>query len=292
LTVISGAHGCVGPRMKFPSFADGSVAFAIPSLDVSRRVRIARRRRLALRARGPATGGRRRRGLGHRRTQPGRPVGADQYRDAGQDGNYRTPSLEMSPPILKLNGATARSASASGTCKRLPQWLAGWHMKMVRPISSAKLSLTGWTPSYCCPVLGPRFGGGGRSPARKLRTHSKPGVAPVLAEAVCVAVPRQRAVQTLRLSTFRFFGDARSAAKNGPLAKVRDKIQAGRCLRPRCPGVSASDASAITVDRHVCRKRPRTRPPDPGVSTARRLNRGEFNNTIRDFLGVTDPAGR
>jgi hypothetical protein len=88
------------------------------------------------------------------------------------------------------------------------------------------------------------------------------------------------------------FRDAALAAQHPEIwQKVLDKVSAGQMPpRPMAP-LTASDAAAIAA---WIRQLPGitdvssdpSAPADPGRVTARRLNRTEYNNTIRDLLGV------
>lgn len=69
--------------------------------------------------------------------------------------------------------------------------------------------------------------------------------------------------------------------------RVLNKVQTGEMPPKPLPRPKQDDVSAVTawlegelarMDREV--------PPDPGRVTARRLNRTEYNNTVRDLLGV------
>ena len=94
-------------------------------------------------------------------------------------------------------------------------------------------------------------------------------------------------VQTadVNFSVFRKGADA--AAKPELWRKVREKIQGHLMPPPPIPGLSESDAAAITGWIDSLLGAPKTTSAaSPGRVTARRLNRVEFNNTIRDFLGV------
>ena len=88
---------------------------------------------------------------------------------------------------------------------------------------------------------------------------------------------------------FSVFPDSKSAAQNPELwRKVREKVSNRMMPPPPLPPLSAADAAAITgwID-SLAAAPGASGPPDPGRVTARRLNRVEFNNTIRDFLGIT-----
>lgn len=92
---------------------------------------------------------------------------------------------------------------------------------------------------------------------------------------------------------FAAFRDGAAAAEEPELwIKVREKISAHVMPPPPMPGLSVADAG--TVNGWIDTLSPASRnasTPSPGRVTARRLNRVEFNNTIRDFLGVTVRPG-
>ena len=87
-----------------------------------------------------------------------------------------------------------------------------------------------------------------------------------------------------------------AAQKPDVWQKVLDRLTAGQMPpRPRTP-LSATELADVTT---WIRKLPgvsdvaaSASTADPGRVTARRLNRTEYNNTIRDLLGVTLQAGR
>jgi PAS domain-containing protein len=114
-------------------------------------------------------------------------------------------------------------------------------------------------------------------------------VLPVLAKN-CVRCHSDR-LQTGNLS-LEPFRDGRAAAQHPEIwQKVLDKIVGGQMPpRPIAP-LSAGEAAAVSG---WIRKLPgvtdtsvSSEALDPGRVTARRLNRTEYNNTIRDLLGVT-----
>jgi hypothetical protein len=88
---------------------------------------------------------------------------------------------------------------------------------------------------------------------------------------------------------FSVFRDGAAAAVKPELwRKVREKID-GHLMPPApLPALSAGDAAAVTgwIDSVVGAPKATT-VAGPGRVTARRLNRVEFNNTLRDFLGVS-----
>jgi hypothetical protein len=97
-------------------------------------------------------------------------------------------------------------------------------------------------------------------------------------------------VQTagLNLAVFR---DAVGAAEKPELwTQVREKIVDHRMPPPPLPGLNAQDSKTVTRWIDSLNGAPKA-PSGPGRVTARRLNRIEYNNTIRDFLGVTVHPG-
>lgn len=86
----------------------------------------------------------------------------------------------------------------------------------------------------------------------------------------------------LNLSAFR---NSRAAAEKPELwRKVRDRVVSRTMPPPPLPKVTESDAQELS--RWVDSIAPAAA-AGPGRVTARRLNRTEYNNTIRDLLGVT-----
>ncbi|MDX1982755.1 MAG: DUF1592 domain-containing protein [Bryobacteraceae bacterium] len=65
------------------------------------------------------------------------------------------------------------------------------------------------------------------------------------------------------------------------------KIKTGQMPPPPLPRPAAAELTAVTryLESEFARQ-DRTAKPDPGRVTARRLNRSEYNNTVRDLLGV------
>jgi hypothetical protein len=66
--------------------------------------------------------------------------------------------------------------------------------------------------------------------------------------------------------------------------KVLEKLRTGRMPPPGAPG---PDAAALELVTGWIEKTFPQQTPNPGRVTARRLNRAEYNNTIRDLLGVS-----
>ncbi len=87
---------------------------------------------------------------------------------------------------------------------------------------------------------------------------------------------------------FEAFSDARTARED-PHAweRIRRMLGEGRMPPEGRPRPSTGETGAVLewIDAELERMG-RDRPPDPGRVTARRLNRAEYNNTIRDLLGV------
>ena len=84
------------------------------------------------------------------------------------------------------------------------------------------------------------------------------------------------------LTTARSFDDSREVWE-----KAVEKLKTGQMPPPGLPKPAAAEMAAVTrfleTEFH---RQDRTAKPDPGRVTARRLNRAEYNNTIRDLLGV------
>ncbi len=69
--------------------------------------------------------------------------------------------------------------------------------------------------------------------------------------------------------------------------KVAEKMATGQMPPPGTPRPPAEEISAITAWlRSEFARQDRAAKPDPGRVTARRLNRAEYDNTIRDLLGI------
>ncbi|HLX45425.1 MAG TPA: DUF1592 domain-containing protein [Bryobacteraceae bacterium] len=84
------------------------------------------------------------------------------------------------------------------------------------------------------------------------------------------------------------YTDAKTFVENrGVWERVLTKLQAGEMPPPGAPKPSASDVAAVTgwLDSEFSRQ-DRAIKPDPGRVAARRVNRAEYNNTVRDLLGV------
>jgi hypothetical protein len=83
------------------------------------------------------------------------------------------------------------------------------------------------------------------------------------------------------------FTDEASAAKNPALwDKVRDKLVTGKMPPPGMPAPAKPDIAAVTSWIDGVLKTSGYSSDNPGRVMARRLNRVEYNNTIRDLLAV------
>lgn len=124
----------------------------------------------------------------------------------------------------------------------------------------------------------------GQTPRPSAPDEFRSQVRPVLTKA-CMSCHNDR-LQTAGLS-FESFLDSGSATQKPELwLKVLDKLIAGQMPpRPMTP-LAAVDLAAVTDWIRKVSKADAT-PSDPGRVTARRLNRTEYNNTIRDLLGVS-----
>ncbi len=114
-------------------------------------------------------------------------------------------------------------------------------------------------------------------------------VRPLLSK-TCVTCHSDRA-RTAGLSLESFRDEASASVAPEVWQKVLDKLNAGQMPPPPAAPLSRSDLAAVTG---WIRKLPGISdaaagdsPIQPGRVTARRLNRTEYNNTIRDLLGVS-----
>jgi len=148
-----------------------------------------------------------------------------------------------------------------------------------------------------CAALG---GGGlltrtlvGQSAAQEITEEFQRDVLPVLSKS-CLGCHSDR-LRTGNFSLEPFQEPGRAPQTPEMWQKVLDKVVAGQMPpRPLAP-LSASELAAVTG---WIRKLPGIVPAEagaplaeasanPGRVTARRLNRAEYNNTIRDLLGVS-----
>ncbi len=79
----------------------------------------------------------------------------------------------------------------------------------------------------------------------------------------------------------------RAFAQREAWEHVLRKVRGGEMPPPGLPKPSPADTQAITMwIEKLFERQDRAVKPDPGRVTARRLNRTEYNNTVRDLLGV------
>jgi len=85
------------------------------------------------------------------------------------------------------------------------------------------------------------------------------------------------------------FHDAASAARQPEVwNKVLDKLSTGKMPPPGLPPIAKAEVAVVTSWIEGVVKQPKAnRESDPGRVTAHRLNRVEYNNTIRDLLSVS-----
>jgi hypothetical protein len=150
-----------------------------------------------------------------------------------------------------------------------------------------------WTGAVCVVIGGGLFTGGvaGQAPAQMpvSADEFKTNVQPVLAKN-CVSCHNDK-MHSGNLSLEAFTDATLAAQKPDIWQKVLDKVTAGLMPpRPRTP-LSPAEVADLTNWIH---KVPGVAPvstnasaAEPGRVTARRLNRTEYNNTVRDLLGVT-----
>src|SRR5687767_14139184 len=110
-------------------------------------------------------------------------------------------------------------------------------------------------------------------------------VMPVLSARCTACHSDQLKMGNLSLEQFR--DPALGPQKTEIWQKVRERITAGTMPPAPSPAPSKAETAAVLrwIDGLIGRAEVRT--VDPGRGTARRLNRVEYNNTIRDLFGVT-----
>ncbi len=143
-----------------------------------------------------------------------------------------------------------------------------------------------------CVAVGAGLAGGavqGQDPSRAAADDFQQTVLPVLTKN-CFSCHSDR-VHSGGLSLEAFRNDpALIAQRHEVWSKVLDKVKAGtmppRPLAPLAPEEAAAIAGWIERSNFTGAANASVS-VDPGRVTARRLNRAEYNNTIRDLLGVT-----
>jgi hypothetical protein len=142
------------------------------------------------------------------------------------------------------------------------------------PLSAAGVALFA-----SCPTLLSQAPGMSRTGAEAFAST----VRPVLAKHCFSCHNAKLTLANLNLETFRDGGSASS--QPNIWEKVREKVIAGKMPPPGQSAPSKSELSAITswIDTIL---KPANAAGEPGRVMARRLNRIEYNNTVRDLLGV------
>jgi hypothetical protein len=102
----------------------------------------------------------------------------------------------------------------------------------------------------------------------------------------CYACHNEK-LKTADLSLSKFKTDPAVAEHADTWEKVSERIQNGTMPPKGMPRPPQSDIETVTrwIREELGRAEQATK-PDPGRVTARRLNRAEYNNTVRDLLGV------
>jgi Protein of unknown function (DUF1592)/Protein of unknown function (DUF1588)/Protein of unknown function (DUF1587)/Protein of unknown function (DUF1585)/Protein of unknown function (DUF1595) len=121
--------------------------------------------------------------------------------------------------------------------------------------------------------------------ATALTAEFQKSVMPVLSARCTGCHSTQLRIGSLNLEQFR-----NTSLASQPIEiwkKVRDRLTAGTMPPPPATALSKAESAAVVgwIDRVAGRTT--TGAADPGRVTARRLNRVEYDNTIRDLLGVT-----
>ncbi len=122
-------------------------------------------------------------------------------------------------------------------------------------------------------------------PARQAQTSFEGTVVPFFAENCVACHNERRPAGGLNLESYKTA--AAIAQHPETFEQILQRVQHGEMPPKGAPQPSAADvkrfASVLTGELARVEKTVR---PDPGRVTARRLNRAEYNNTVRDLLGV------
>lgn len=138
---------------------------------------------------------------------------------------------------------------------------------------------------FCLALTGRLFLTVSGAAAQTSSAKFEAGVLPVLAKQ-CFQCHGEK-VQTAGLNLAAFRTGKSAAEKPEIWRAVREKIAAHLMPPAPMPGLSVADAATVTgwIDSAVSASGIPA-PSGPGRVTSRRLNRVEFDNTIRDFLGI------
>ena len=141
------------------------------------------------------------------------------------------------------------------------------------------------TAGACCGIAVGFLFGQSEDSAEDRAAGFQKAVLPVLVKN-CFACHNQK-LNTANLNLEIFRDAALAPQKPEVWEKVLDKLSAGQMPPPPLPGLGKAELAAVTnwIGHLTGGSQPAT--PDPGRVTARRLNRVEYNNTIRDLLGVS-----
>ncbi|QJW99190.1 DUF1592 domain-containing protein [Frigoriglobus tundricola] len=89
------------------------------------------------------------------------------------------------------------------------------------------------------------------------------------------------------LALDKYADDAALLADRKTWSRVLDTLKTGEMPPPQKPQPTDAERAAFArVVSDVFEKHDRTAKPDPGRVTMRRLNRNEYNNTVRDLVGI------
>src|ERR1700760_1607098 len=112
-------------------------------------------------------------------------------------------------------------------------------------------------------------------------------VKPVIKQSCSVCHNATALTAGLDLSRFLKESGPEALKERAVWEKVAGKLRAGAMPPPGMPRPPAEQLAAIPqwIDRQYAAQDANVK-PDPGSVTVRRLNRGEYTNTVRDLLGV------
>src|SRR5579864_1781534 len=137
-----------------------------------------------------------------------------------------------------------------------------------------------------CLAVAQAISGQAPTPVRSQETYQKT-VLPVLARNCFGCHNEKLNTANLNLEAYR---DGSVAVKQTAIwANVLNKVSSGQMPPAGLPAPSKAEIAAVTrwIDGLTGKSSARVVPDgDPGRVTARRLNREEYNNTVRDLLGV------
>jgi len=126
---------------------------------------------------------------------------------------------------------------------------------------------------------------GGQTPIAQTQPGFEKSVLPFLTDNCYACHNAKRKSGELNLELFKT--SASMTQERETWEMVLQKLQTGEMPPKGAPRPEAAELKAVTgwIEKEFDRL-DRTAKPDPGRVTARRLNRAEYNNTVRDLLGV------